>query len=127
MRTLTGALYGLALGGLTLIGPPAAAQDNSSGMPQQQSPGGAPSSLLPGGYTSLQAPPARGSETPTVPGGDNTAALPVNAETAGPDTATPVPGNGPGNGMMLGGSDASAALPEMQVPQRPGEGKGTLQ
>lgn len=121
MRTLAAVFSGLILIGLT---PPLLAQDTNPGLQQpqtlQQQGGqqGMPAGLLPGSY-SQQSQSTRGSEEPTVPGGDHTAAVtPVGAETAAPI---------PGNGMVLGGSDASAALPEMQVPQRPGEGKGTLQ
>lgn len=117
MRTLAAVFSGLILIGLTL---PAAAQDTSPGMQQPQAlqQPGMPAGLLPGSY-SQQSLPTRGSDEPTVPGGDHTAAaVPASSETA---VQTP------GNGMVLGGSDASAALPEMQVPQRPGEGKGTLQ
>jgi len=119
MRRLAATLFGLTLGGLAMA-LPAAAQDTRPEMPQTMQQGsGAPAGLLPGSYTpASEAQPARGSEQPAVPGGDHTAAVPVSAETAT---------SAPGNGMVLGGSDARAALPEMQVPTRPGEGKGTLQ
>jgi len=116
MRILAVATVGVSLIGVVQ---PAIAQDTSPAQQPQvmQSGGqqGLPAGLLPGSYSSQ--PPARGSEEPTVPGGDHTASV----------TPSTSENTAPGNGMVLGGSDASAALPEMQVPQRPGEGKGTLQ
>lgn len=125
MRNLAVAAFGLTL--ISLV-PPALAQDSSpdtqNASPQNAS--GMPAGLLPGSYSQAPQLPARGSEDPTVPGGDHTAsAAPVGADTAAASGTGA--GNTAGNGMVLGGGDASAALPEMQVPQRPGEGKGTLQ